>query len=190
MLAVVAGLGFVSAFAQEHTELPGDHGTMVASEHAAGGAPAEHADHKLPSAAPVLYYGLGGHPPTDPANPKTAKFGPLALTNSMLVTWIVAIGIILFARYATKNIKQVPDGAQNFWEFLVEGLRNFLEGIIGRHLTKKTYWFFATVFIFILFTNWFGLLPGVGTIGWGTPDAAGNIGWGTPGAHGNLQHIS
>jgi F-type H+-transporting ATPase subunit a len=32
---------------------------------------------------------------------------------------------------------------------------------------KKTFWFFATIFIFILFTNWFGLLPGVGTIGWG-----------------------
>ena len=32
---------------------------------------------------------------------------------------------------------------------------------------KKTFWFFATIFIFILFTNWFGLIPGVGTIGWG-----------------------
>jgi F-type H+-transporting ATPase subunit a len=32
---------------------------------------------------------------------------------------------------------------------------------------KKTFWFFATIFIFILFTNWIGLLPGVGTIGQG-----------------------
>ncbi len=49
----------------------------------------------------------------------------------------------------------------------MEGLRNFLESIIGRQLTKKTFWFFATIFIFILATNWFGLIPGVGTIGWG-----------------------
>ena len=31
-------------------------------------------------------------------------------------------------------------------------------------MTKKTFWFFLTIFIFILFTNWVGLIPGVGTI--------------------------
>ena len=35
---------------------------------------------------------------------------------------------------------------------------------------RKTFWFFATIFIFILFVNWFGLIPGVGTIGWGHYD--------------------
>ena len=89
------------------------------------------------------------------------------VTNSMLVTWIVAVGVILFARFATRKIQDVPAGAQNFWEWLVEGLGSFLEGIIGPKLVKPTFWFFATIFIFILATNWFGLLPGVGTIGWG-----------------------
>jgi F-type H+-transporting ATPase subunit a len=67
----------------------------------------------------------------------------------------------------------VPAGAQNFWEWLVESLYEFLEGIIGPELVKKTFWFFATIFIFILFTNWFGLIPGVGTIGWGVQTATG-----------------
>jgi F-type H+-transporting ATPase subunit a len=89
------------------------------------------------------------------------------ITNSMLVTWIVAVGIILFARFATRKIQEVPSGAQNFWEWLVEGLYGFLESIIGPGLVKKTFWFFATIFIFILATNWFGLIPGAGTIGWG-----------------------
>ena len=89
------------------------------------------------------------------------------VTNSMLVTWIVAVGVILFARFATRKIQEVPSGAQNFWEWVVEGLYGFLEGIIGPGLVKKTFWFFATIFIFILATNWFGLIPGVGTIGWG-----------------------
>ena len=44
---------------------------------------------------------------------------------------------------------------------------NFLEEIIGPHLVKRTFWFFATIFIFILATNWMGLIPGVGSIGWG-----------------------
>jgi F-type H+-transporting ATPase subunit a len=95
------------------------------------------------------------------------KIGNFPITNSMLVTWIVALALIIFAQIATRNIQAVPSGAQNFWEWLVESLYNFLENIIGRDLVKKTFWFFATIFIFILFCNWFGLIPGVGTIGWG-----------------------
>ncbi len=101
------------------------------------------------------------------------QIGKFAVTNSMLVTWIVAAGIIIFAQIATRTIKPIPSGIQNFWEWLVESLYNFLEGIIGRELVRKTFWFFATIFIFILFVNWFGLIPGVGTIGWGHYDATG-----------------
>jgi F-type H+-transporting ATPase subunit a len=101
--------------------------------------------------------------------------GKFAITNSMMVTWIVAAGIILFAQLAMRHVKPVPTGAQNFWEWLVEGLYNFLEGIIGRDLVRKTFWFFATIFIFILFVNWFGLIPGVGTVGWGHRDAVTGI---------------
>src|SRR5205823_11515409 len=114
---------------------------LTASACAAEGEPAEHGV----SIKPEVLVQLGG-------------FG---VTNSMLVTWIVAIGIIVFAQIATRNIKDVPEGAQNFWEWLVESLYNFLESVVGHHLVRKTFWFFATVFIFILFTNWFGLLPGV-----------------------------
>ncbi|MFM8877568.1 MAG: F0F1 ATP synthase subunit A, partial [Verrucomicrobiota bacterium] len=56
-----------------------------------------------------------------------------------------------------------------FWEWLVEGLYDFLGGIIGPDLVRKTFWFFSARFIFVVATNWFGLLPGVGTIGWGHP---------------------
>jgi F-type H+-transporting ATPase subunit a len=112
---------------------------------------AEHAKHELSQKAEVLREGGG------------------FVTNSMIVTWIVALGLIVFAQIATRNIKEVPSGAQNFWEWLVESLHDFLEGIIGPELVKKTFWFFATIFIFILFTNWAGLIPGVGTIGWGEP---------------------
>jgi F-type H+-transporting ATPase subunit a len=108
--------------------------------------------------------------PPEPGIPQSAQsLGHKGgfVTNSMLVTWIVAVGVILFARFATRKIQEVPAGAQNFWEWLVEGLYGFLEGIIGPGLVKKTFWFFATIFIFILATNWFGLIPGIGTIGWG-----------------------
>lgn len=129
---------------------------FVVHEAAAQVAHAEHHE-GLPAAAPHI------------------RVGPFSVTNSMILTWIVAIGIILFAQFATRNVKAVPQGAQNFCEWLVEGLYGFLEDIIGHDLVKKTFWFFATIFIFILFTNWAGLFPGVGTIGWGTPDADGSL---------------
>jgi F-type H+-transporting ATPase subunit a len=92
------------------------------------------------------------------------------LTNSMLVTWIVAAAIIIFAQIATRRIQPIPSGLQNFWEWLVEGLYNFLENINGRDLVRKGFWYYATIFIFILFVNWFGLIPGIGTVGWGHHD--------------------
>lgn len=103
------------------------------------------------------------------------------VTNSMIVTWIVAALLIVAAQAATKTARTnpaaalVPQGAQNFWEWLVEGVYGLLEGIVGSDLVKKTFWFFATLFIFILATNWFGLIPGVGTIGWGEKTAAGFV---------------
>jgi F-type H+-transporting ATPase subunit a len=93
--------------------------------------------------------------------------GPLHVTNSMLVTWVVALVLIIFAQAATRHVRAVPTGAQNFWEWLVESLYTFLEDIIGSELVRKTFWFFASVFIFILFANWMGLIPGIGSIGWG-----------------------
>jgi F-type H+-transporting ATPase subunit a len=95
------------------------------------------------------------------------------ITNSMVVTWIVTIALVVFAQAATRRMRQVPDGTQNFLEWLVEGLHGFLTGIMGRHLVDRTFWFLASVFIFILAANLVGLVPGVGSIGWGQRTASG-----------------
>jgi F-type H+-transporting ATPase subunit a len=124
-----------------------------AAEAAAQAADAKPAEQEaLPLFSPVLFH-----------------VGPIPVTSSMVVTWIVAVAIILFSQMATRNMKEVPEGAQNFCEWLVQGLYDLLEGVIGHELVKKTFWFFATIFILILFSNWFGLIPGVGSIGWGNP---------------------
>ena len=87
------------------------------------------------------------------------------ITNSMVVSWIVAIGLIFFARAATRDMKGIPGGAQNLLEWLVEGLYGFLESIIGPHLVKRTFWFLATIFIFILSANWSASFPGLARLG-------------------------
>jgi F-type H+-transporting ATPase subunit a len=97
------------------------------------------------------------------------------ITNSMAVSWVVAVGLVIFARVATRDMKRVPGNAQNLLEWLVGGLYDFLEGIIGPRLVKRTFWFFATVFLFILSANWAGLIPGADTIGWGHQSAYGFV---------------
>ena len=99
----------------------------------------------------------------------------LPITNSMIVTWIVAIGLIVFAQFATREMSSVPGKLQNVLEWIVEGVYGLLESIIGAHLAKKTFWLFGTIFIFILAANWIGLVPGVGTIGWGHHTADGFV---------------
>jgi F-type H+-transporting ATPase subunit a len=113
--------------------------------------------HGLPPAAPVFHV------------------GPVQFTSSMVVTWVVAALLILLAQLAMRKVQLVPSGLQNFVEWLVEGMYGFFEEILGHDLVKKSFWFFCTLFVFILFTNWFGLFPGVGTVGLGYTDAAGHF---------------
>jgi F-type H+-transporting ATPase subunit a len=141
---------------------------LALSNHTAVSAPT------TPSAAVVQ--STEGQPPA-PAEPAEHELSQKAveiarpfgfpITNSMIVTWVVALGLIVFARRATRQMHDVPSGAQNLLEWLVESLYGLLESVIGAHLVKRTFWFFASIFIFILTANWFGLIPGVGTIGWG-----------------------
>jgi F-type H+-transporting ATPase subunit a len=149
VMILLLGAAFVSlAGSAMSTKEEGAHGNAGQSRLPA--ASAEPEEHALPQKAVEI------------ARP----FG-FPITNSMVVSWIVAVGLILFTRVATRDMKHVPGRAQNLLEWLVAGLYDFLESIIGPHLVKRTFWFFATVFIFILTANWVGLIPGVGTIGWG-----------------------
>ena len=97
------------------------------------------------------------------------------ITNSMVMVWMAVAIITLFCRAATKRMALVPAGFQNFAEWVVESLYDFLTGILGAYMVKKTFWFFASIFLLIFVTNWLGILPGVGTIGRLTDD--GGVVW-------------
>lgn len=116
---------------------------------------------------------MAGHALSQKAVDLAQPFG-VPITNSMVVTWVAALALIALAQLATRRMQQVPAGAQNFVEWTIESLYNFLSGLLGEHLVQRTFWFFATIFIFILALNWFGLIPGVGTVGWGHHDLVTN----------------
>jgi F-type H+-transporting ATPase subunit a len=88
------------------------------------------------------------------------------LTNSILVTGIVLGVIVWIVRSCTRRIEVIPGKGQNFLEAVVEGFYGAVEGILGDKMARKSFGLLGSLFIFILIANWFGLLPGVGSIGW------------------------
>lgn len=88
------------------------------------------------------------------------------LTNSFFVAAVVLFVVMRYARKATTNMTLVPHRWQNFFEALIEVLYARVEGIVGKKVAPRAFPLLATLFIFILVSNYFGLLPGVGTMGW------------------------
>lgn len=86
----------------------------------------------------------------------------LEVTSAVTTMWIVMAVIALLAWVGTRRLKKVPSGIQNFLEFGVEFLMNFYAGILGRENAKRFIPFLMTMFMFILFSNYSGLFPGVG----------------------------
>ncbi len=96
------------------------------------------------------------------------KIGEIAgfpISNSLLTTWLVMGILVAFSLAATKNLSLVPSGIQSIAELLVGGLYDFFSGVVGRTHIKQFFPLIGSLFIFIIIANWFGLLPGVGTVG-------------------------
>lgn len=89
------------------------------------------------------------------------------LTNSIFVAALVVGAVVYWARSSTRRMELVPGTRQNLFEAVVETLYGTVEGIVGRHMAPKVFPLLGSIFIFILMANWFALLPGVGSIGWG-----------------------
>ena len=114
----------------------------------------------------------------------------LPISNSMIMVWLAVGVIVLFCRTATGKMSLVPSGIQNFAEWAVETLYDFLGGLLGDHLIKRVFWFFGSIFFFILVSNYMGLVPGVGTVGWNLTDSHGhNVGF-TPFLRGGNADIN
>lgn len=90
--------------------------------------------------------------------------GSFPITNSLALTWLVMALLFGISIAASTSLKLVPSYGQSILESVIEGLYNFFESVVGHHV-KALFPLIASFFIFILVSNWIGLLPGVGTIG-------------------------
>jgi F-type H+-transporting ATPase subunit a len=85
-------------------------------------------------------------------------------TNSVLMTIVVDVLLFLTIFFGIRNMQLIPRGFQNIVEAMFEAFYNFAQGIDPKNIAK----FFpicATIFFFVLYSNIFALVPGVGSIG-------------------------
>lgn len=97
---------------------------------------------------------------------KIFHLGSFPITNSLIASWLAVLILIILAFLLRLQLKTIPGRFQNFFESVVEYLLNLMEEIYGsREQAKKIFPFVATFFLFILTSNWIGILPGVGSLG-------------------------
>lgn len=92
------------------------------------------------------------------------QLGPVAVTNSMFTMFIVMALLLLVFGLIAKNAKPVPGKAQGIFELITEFLLDLVEGTGGKELGRRVFPLIGAIFIFIAFSNYLGVLPGVGTL--------------------------
>jgi len=96
---------------------------------------------------------------------KLFEVGGIPVTNGLFLSFILLILMSAGALLVRKKLALVPGMLQNIAETLVEGILSVMDGILGSRREAERYFpLIATIFLIVLFSNWFGLLPGVGSI--------------------------
>lgn len=95
--------------------------------------------------------------------------GSFPITNALINSWIAVLFFVIGAFVLSRKKALMPKGLQNFGEFVVDFLLTEVQKVTGdRARALKFLPIVGTIFLFILFSNWIGLLPGTGSIGiWG-----------------------
>lgn len=97
---------------------------------------------------------------------KLFSLGALPVTNALLIGVIVSGLLIFFITRVTKRLELVPKGLQNLIEIIFEALLDLVESVTqDKKQARQFFPLIATIFLFVLISNWAGLLPGLGTIG-------------------------
>ena len=94
------------------------------------------------------------------------RLGGLSITNTLLVSVVAAVILAVIAILSRRSIRIIPGMLQNVIEFVIEELLQLMDSVLGERKKSEKYLpLVATIFVFILFSNWLGLMPGIGSIG-------------------------
>lgn len=90
------------------------------------------------------------------------SIGPVEITGTVVTMWVIIAILTVLSILATRNMKDVPGPLQNLAEQVVSKLHGYYDDIMGKKLADKYFPILATFFIFIIVSNYSGLLPGAG----------------------------
>ena len=109
---------------------------------------------------------LRGPTPHISIKPETiATVGPVDVTNTMLTSWLVVATMIIVVLLTTRKWELVPGAVQNFVEGVVESFYNLVVNVAGEKNGRRFFPVVATIFFFVLASNWLSLLPVFNVIG-------------------------
>lgn len=88
------------------------------------------------------------------------------ITNTLLMVWIAIAVLALLSFSVYRKMSLVPSYLQNIFEIVIEKFLGMMEGIFGTRAKAEKYFpVIATIFLLVLISNWMGILPGIGSIG-------------------------
>jgi F-type H+-transporting ATPase subunit a len=91
--------------------------------------------------------------------------GSWPVTNAVLLAFIVLVLLTVFAITLRNKLKLIPGMLQNVIEVILEGALGMMDSVLGNRKTSEKYLpLVFTIFLFVLFSNWLGLVPGVGSV--------------------------
>ena len=93
-------------------------------------------------------------------------FWGFPVTNTIFLTLLISVALMGFSMLFFKRLSLVPKGVQSGVEAVFESLWGLVAEVAGNdRLARKFFPLVATVFLFVLFSNWIELVPGLGTVG-------------------------
>ena len=110
---------------------------------------------------------MAGFVPPTLGSENIFSIGSFEVRNTLITALITVIFLVVVGLFIKRRkYALVPSGIQNLSEILIEGLFKFFNNVVqDEDKTKKFFPIVTTIFLFVLFSNWMGLLPGFGSIG-------------------------
>lgn len=120
--------------------------------------PADGITANLEFPAPFVVWDLA----PDQASSGILQFHP-SITSTILTSWIIIAALLVVMILATRRMRDVPHGPQNAVEFAYEALHGFATSIGGPQAARYVP-IYAAFFLYILASNWSGLVPPIGKL--------------------------
>lgn len=86
------------------------------------------------------------------------------VTNTIIATWITMLFLVGLSYAVTRRLKLIPGRLQAAFEALLGWLYDLCCSVLGEKKGRKSLPLIATIFLFVGFNAWLGLIPGFGSI--------------------------